>query len=243
MKKRIQIVAVLALVGAASALTWRFMREKDFYYAGTIEATEVSISPRVSSVIALFNVKEGDSVENGQVLVHLAGEDLKLVAEQARRDYERAQRLLKDGTMTQEVYDRIAFRYKDAALKVSWCTIESPLNGTVLNKYFEPGEQVSPGMKLLTLADLNEVWAIVYVPQPMLVKISLGMKVKGYLPELKMRAFEGKVTHISDQAEFTPKNVQTRDERTRLVYGIKVTFPNPDKILKPGMSIEVEFPK
>jgi len=64
------------------------------------------------------------------------------------------------------------------------------------------------------------------------------MKVKGIVPEDEARAFEGVVLKINDEAEFTPKNVQTRTERTRLVYGIKIEFDNKDGFLKPGMTIE-----
>lgn len=243
MIKKIRIAVVLLLAVIAAAFSWRYFANREFFYAGTIEATEVDLSPRVSSVIAAFKVKEGEAVKSGQTLVELAGEDIKLAALQAERDYNRAVKLRKEGSMTQEAFDRLEFRHKDAALKVEWCSILSPLDGTVLDTYFEAGEQVGPGMKLLTLADLSEVWAVVYVPQTLLAKISLNMAVQGVIPELKMRRFEGRITHIASEAEFTPKNVQTRNERTRLVYGVKVVFPNPDGTLKPGMTIEVKLPE
>jgi len=66
--------------------------------------------------------------------------------------------------------------------------------------------------------------------------------VKALAPELGMREFKGVITVINDKAEFTPKNVQTRKERTRLVFGVKITFQNPDRILKPGMTLEVSLP-
>jgi HlyD family secretion protein len=71
------------------------------------------------------------------------------------------------------------------------------------------------------------------------------MKLKGYLPELKMKEFDGRILKINDVAEFTPKNVQTQEERERLIYGVKVSFleSNADEILKPGMTIEVALPK
>ena len=103
--------------------------------------------------------------------------------------------------------------------------------------------RLDPGMKLLTLADLGEVWAVVYVPQPLLAKLSLDMEVEGVLPELPGKRFKGRVSHIHSEAEFTPKNVQTREERTRLVFGVKVRFPNPDRVLKPGMTVEVRLPR
>jgi len=99
------------------------------------------------------------------------------------------------------------------------------------------------GAKLFTLADLRQVWCQVYVPQPLLVKLKYGQKLRAALPELPGRVFDGVVSHISDQAEFTPKNVQTRKERERLVYAVKVTFPNPGGELKPGMTLEVQMPE
>lgn len=120
-----------------------------------------------------------------------------------------------------------------------------PLDGKVLTRYHEPGEWMQPGTKILTLANIQDIWAFIYVPQPEVAKLSYGMKLKGYIPELNDRMFEGRIIKISDEAEFTPKNVQTREERQRLVYGIKVSFlgVNQDEILKPGMTIEVELPK
>ena len=241
--KRIKIVLLAAFIIITAISIWKLTHRKDFLYAGTLEATEVDISPRVASVIASFDVREGEAVKRGQSLVRLAGEDIRLTAEQSEKDFERAQQLRMEGSITQEAFDRIYFKYKETQLKQSWCDIRSPLNATVLNTYYETGEQVSPGNKLLTLANLNELWTIIYIPQTMLASISLNMRVLGFLPELKMRAYDGFVSHIAGEAEFTPKNVQTREERTRLLYGIKVQFSNPDGVLKPGMTIEVKLPE
>ena len=143
--------------------------------------------------------------------------------------------------MPQAEFDRIRFLREDSALKTRWLTIRAPLAGTVLNTYFEAGEMVGPGARVATLADLSEVWAWVYVPQPVLASLKLGGPVTGTLPELKGKSFTGRLAEIREKAEFTPKNVQTREERTRLVYGVKVVFPNPDRILKPGMTIEARL--
>lgn len=240
MKKKIIPIVIILIV--AGSLSWKFLHKEKFLFAGTIEATEVDISPRISSIISAFNVKEGETVHVGQTLVELESQDLKLALNIAEREYKRAQNLIKSESIPRENFDRIEYKYKDTKMRLEWCTILSPINGTVLNTYHENGEYVNTGTKLLTLADMDEVWAIVYVPQKMLSKISLNMNVKGFVPEMGLRAFEGRITHINDEAEFTPKNVQTREERTRLVFGVKVTFPNKDKILKPGMTIEVHLP-
>jgi HlyD family secretion protein len=241
-RKKIMAVAGLAAI-AAAVLAWRILAPGEFFYAGTIEATEIDVPARVASVIATIDPKEGDTVRRGQRLVSLAGEDIRLAADMAERNYRRAAELYKAGSMPQAEYDRLRYLRDDASLRRGWCEIKAPSDGVILTIYFEPGEMVTPGAKLLTLADLREVRAFVYVAQPLLAKLKPGMPVTGRLPELKGRAFEGRVAHIREEAEFTPRNVQTRDERVRLVYGIKVIFPNPDGILKPGMTIEVSLPK
>ncbi len=81
---------------------------------------------------------------------------------------------------------------------------------------------------------LRRVWCYFYVPQPVLVKLSYGQKVNATLPEMKGKTFQGVITHINDEAEFTPKNVQTEQERIRLVYAaVKITFDNSEGLLKP----------
>ncbi|MCX5794853.1 MAG: efflux RND transporter periplasmic adaptor subunit [Elusimicrobia bacterium] len=236
-------LVVAGAVAVALLAAWKLLGGREFLYAGTVEATEVDISSRLNSVIAAFDAAEGRQVRAGESLVQLACEDVKLAAGIAERDYKRAQELRRSGVMPQESYDRFLNKRDDAALRLDWCAIKAPMDAVVLATYHEANELVSPGTKLLTLADLREVWAIVYVPGPLLAKLSLDMPVEALLPEMKGRVFKGRVSHIHSEAEFTPKNVQTREERTRLVFGVKVRFPNPDGVLKPGMTVEVRLPK
>lgn len=238
--KKIVIPIIIATLISFLAI-YLIKNSKHFIYSGTIEATKVDISSRISSVIASYNIKEGDSVQKESTLIKLACEDIELDSQISERDYQRGYKLVRSGSIPQETYDHLKNKRDDAALKLSWCSIKSPLKGTVLNTYKEAGEWVAPGTKLLTLADLEEVWAMIYVPQDIVVKFQLGMKIKAQLPELPGKYFEGHVSKISNEAEFTPKNVQTREERTRLVFGIKITFPNSENILKPGMTIETEL--
>jgi HlyD family secretion protein len=141
--------------------------------------------------------------------------------------------------------DQVKNRKDESDVRLSWCRVLSPLDGTVLSRYHEPGEWVNPGVKLLTLANIKDIWAIIYVPQPAVSRLRPGDKLTGTLPELGMKSFQGTILKINDEAEFTPKNVQTRAERERLVFGVKVSFlgSNETEILKPGMTIEVALPK
>ncbi|HEX7929197.1 MAG TPA: efflux RND transporter periplasmic adaptor subunit [bacterium] len=246
------IPVVILLVAAVIGVSWfvplfgfsvKSFFNHQFRYAGTVEATKVDVPARVSSVVATVAVQEGDAVKQGQVILKLSCEDLRIAADKATADYDRVVMLRKANAATVEEFDRIKAAYDDAKLRQSWCEVPSPLTGSVLTRYHEPGEQVAPGTKLFTLADLREVWAYVYVPQTLLAQIKVGMDVDGHLPELGDQTIPGRVIKINDEAEFTPKNVQTRQERTRLVYGVKVLFPNGKGLLKPGMPIEVALPE
>lgn len=236
-----KILIPIPLIVIATVIYFNFIKKPDFLYAGTIEATKIDISSRISSVISTFPAREGNKVKKGDLLVQMACEDIKQNFDIAKSDFERGLRLFKIGSLSEENFDHFKSKKDDSSLKLDWCTVKALKDATVLNTYREEGEYVTPGTKLLSLVNLTEVWTIIYVPQPLLAKISNGMKVTGLLPELKMRPFEGRITYISDAAEFTPKNVQTREERTRLVFGVKVTFSNPDELLKPGMSLEVKL--
>ena len=242
MNKKIPLaVAVVAVV--VSLIGWKLAARKPFRYAGTVEATDVSLSPRISSTISTVTVQEGDVVAPGQVLVELGCEDLKLAADIAARDFARSERLYKEGSTAFESFDRDRNRRDAAALSVSWCRIASPIHGTVLARLHEPGEWASPGASLLTLADLDRVYAYIYVPQKVLHTLKPGQELRAFLPEAGDKPRGASVAFMRPEAEFTPKNVQTREERERLVFGIKVSLDNADQALKPGMPVEVELPR
>jgi HlyD family secretion protein len=119
--------------------------------------------------------------------------------------------------------------------------IVSPLNGIVVKKYFEVGETVSPMSSLVKISDLTNVELYIYVTELELGKIKLGQKAEVTVDAFKDKKFEGKVTYISPEAEFTPKNIQTKDERTKLVFAVKIELPNPDFELKSGMPADAKI--
>jgi len=241
MKK--MIIPLVLLIAVAAAVFLKVRGGGDFRYAGTIEATETDLSARISGVIERYGAREGDEVKKGQVITALDCADLRLAAAMAEQDYKRSDELYQGGSVSRENYDRLKYKRDDSALKVDWCSIKSPVDGRLLYAYKEKGELVGPGTKLATVADLSEVWAYIYVPHDALAALNTGMELKGYLPEAGDREFPGRVSVIQPEAEFTPKNVQTRKERTRLVFAVKVAFPNPDGTLKPGMTVEVKLPE
>ncbi len=242
MKKRLKIIIPVAVIALAALAYWR-IQSNQFAYAGTVEATEVDVSAQEASTIQSRPVDEGQAVTQGQVMAVLDGSDYKIQQSLAEDDYERGLKLFQSGSLSAENFNHLKSQKELSDLHVAWCTITAPLTATVLTKYHEPGEWVGPGTKIFTLADLSQVWCYFYVPQPILVKLSYGQKVKAHLPEMPGKVFEGTISHISDEAEFTPKNVQTEQERTRLVYAVKITFDNVGGLLKPGMTLEADLPK
>ena len=128
-----------------------------------------------------------------------------------------------------------------AQTQLSYAQIHAPIAGTILHTYVRLGETVFPGSALLVLADLSKMKINVYVPEPMLGKIKLGQAVEVFNDTYPEQTMAGTVARIADQAEFTPKNVQTKDERVRLIYKIEIAIDNPDGVLKIGMPVDVRF--
>jgi len=125
-------------------------------------------------------------------------------------------------------------RLAQAEKAVADCTVAAPMDGVVTTRIREDGEIVGPGTALVTLSRLDEVWLSVYVPEPALSRVKVGQAARVTVNGTDRR-FDGRVTFVSPEAEFTPRNVQTPDERAKLVYRIKVTLPNPEGVFKPGM--------
>lgn len=113
--------------------------------------------------------------------------------------------------------------------------ITAPRSGWVVEQMAHVGEMAIPGASLLTVADLTTVNLIVYVPEPDIGTVEIGQKVNVYVDAFPKMPFMGRVTYISDKAEFTPKNVQTKEERLNTVFAVKIRLDNEDQRLKPGM--------
>jgi HlyD family secretion protein len=111
--------------------------------------------------------------------------------------------------------------------------ISAPVSGRVVLRSAEPGELITPGAPILRIAQLDSVWLRVYVPEPLVERVKFGQRAT-VTTDAGTR-FTGTVTEIAQEPEFTPKNVQTKEERVKLVFGVKITVENPDGLLKPGM--------
>ena len=239
MKKKLIVIISATIIVTVISLT--FFRNKTFRYSGTLEANEISVSSRLTDILAEINADEGDKVKKGDLLALLECKETALKHSLAKKEFERASQLLKGRAGSQENYDIRKNVFMQAEIQKSYCELRSPADGQILYRFFEPGELIAAGQRLITLADLSKMEAWFYVPYEKLADLSIGQHIEGYLPE-NGKKYTGRIAKINEEAEFTPKNVQTRDERTRLVFGIKAVFENDGRqALKPGMTIETDF--
>ena len=131
----------------------------------------------------------------------------------------------------------IYYQIKQIDDQIRQASILAPIDGVVLSKYAEQGEFAAPGRALFKVGDIKNMKLRAYLSAPQVTTLTLGQKVKVYadIDETDSREFDGTVEWISSEAEFTPKTIQTRDERSNLVYAVKIAVSNPDGIIKRGM--------
>jgi HlyD family secretion protein len=128
-----------------------------------------------------------------------------------------------------------------AESQIAALTITSPIDGVVLARAIEPGEYAAPGATLLQIGQLGELTLTVYVPEDRYGEIELGQTANVRVDSFPDQAFEAEVIEIADQAEFTPRNVQTEEGRRSTVFAVHLAIEDPDSRLKPGMPADVEF--
>ena len=120
-------------------------------------------------------------------------------------------------------------------------TVTAPIAGVVSEKLADAGELLQPRAPIIVLTDLDRVWANIYIDEPAVPRLILGQPATLFT-DAGGTGLAGTVTYISSRAEFTPRNVQTAEDRSRLVYRVKVSVKNAGGTLKPGMPVEAEIP-
>jgi multidrug resistance efflux pump len=126
-------------------------------------------------------------------------------------------------------------------LQLEKTTVKTPIAGTVLARNVEVGDLVAAGGVVMTVAKLDSLNLTVYIPENQYGQITIGQKVEIQVDSFPGKTFIGNVTSVADEAEYTPRNVQTTDGRTSTVYAVKIAVPNADTTLKPGMPADVTF--
>jgi HlyD family secretion protein len=152
---------------------------------------------------------------------------------------------MRSGSRTEEI-DAARARVASAEARIAQLeqqvedgTVKSPVTGVVTEKIAEAGEILQPASGLCVITNLDDAWLTVYVAEPDLARLRLGEDVEVKTDDGQTR--RGKITFVASRAEFTPKNVQTRDERVKLVFKVKVGLDNKDGLFKPGMPAEARI--
>ena len=128
-----------------------------------------------------------------------------------------------------------------AQTRLNYATLVSPLSGIVLSENIEPGEYVAAGTPVVTVGNLSNVWLRAFISETDLGRVKVGQTVQVRTDTNADKTYDGRVSFLASQAEFTPKNVQTQQERVKLVYRVKIDIPNPHQELKPGMPADAEI--
>jgi len=237
--------------------------------SGNIEVTEVNVGFKTPGRVQALFTEEGKSVAEGDRIAEIDSAELvSLVAQnkasvqnaqaefdKAYKDHQRLLKLYHDGAISAQQMDSAItahemstsrLRLSQASLKTAEvrfgdAVIFSPLAGVVLRKNAEAGEIVGAGAPVFTIGDLANPWVKIYVKEDRMGVVKLGQKAEIIVDTFPDKRYEGMVTFISSEAEFTPKNVQTREERVKLVYGVKITVKNQNSELKPGMPADVKI--
>lgn len=324
--KALRLAALAALaVAIALVATWAVRGLNGdtgaLSVTGTVEATQVDLSAKITGRVVELLVREGQPVERGQLLARLGDTELAaevrraeaalataeaqlrdLLAGPRQQEIEQARAALRNATVTREWTERELRRVRElfgkdlvaaqevdrarqayevavanevaarerlalveagprpheveaararvaearaaltlAQARLAEARLVSPITGLVLRKNVEVGETVNPGVSILTLMDPRDLWVRAYVPEIDIGRVKLGQEARITVDAYPGRAFAGTVSEIASEAEFTPKNVQTRKERVNLVFRIKIAVRNPDGVLKPGMPADAEI--
>ena len=240
-----------------------FTNHKLIKVSGNIEGNDVRISFRVAGQIVDLLADEGSGLKIGQIVARLNTDELTKIQKESeaqlksaefkyrlsKDDYVRFENLYKAGAVSQQRRDQARtqadtdwadVKHLRASLELAntrlgWAELASPLNGYILVKSAEEGENVLAGAPVFTAVDLNNVWVTAYINETDIGKVKLNQKANVKIDSFPDKSYKGWVSFISQQEEFTPKYIQTTSERVKLVYRIKVRVDNSSLELKPGM--------
>ena len=203
------------------------------------EAARLEIDLRRAEDLFKTNVISIQEFQAAEAAYKVAAARLKEAEEQFK--------LVKEGPRKEEI-DQARARVQQARqslalpeTQLSSATVRSPLTGVVLSKNIEPGEYVVPGTPVVTVADLQDIWLRAYIDETDLGRVKLSQPVRVTTDTYPDKVYDGRISFIASESEFTPKSVQTQRERVKLVYRVKIQIANPLMELKPGMPADAEI--
>ncbi len=217
--------------------------------SGTVQTREYQVAPAIVGRITAVNVAEGDQVTKGEPLVTLDKAALDLQVKQAQEGVRAAKAAVTNAKDDGSKADVAAARARQAQaesavalakLQRSYATITAPHDGTVVTVVANVGQNASPGRTLITLTDPADAFVRVFVPEPSMGQVKVGQPVK-VVVDGSTTSYDGTVSYLATQAEFTPNNVDTKDQRAKLVFEVRVRVTDSGGTLKSGMPVDVSF--
>lgn len=246
-------MAVLLVLGGTGGWFWWQSQQQasagGLVASGSVQAQQYQVAAALAGRITAVKVREGDQIAAGTTMVTLDDKALKLVVSQAESGVTAAQAALanarNDGTSADVKAAKARLAQAKAAVslaKLQWgnAVVKAPHSGTVVTVTANAGQNTSPGKTLITLTDPKDLFVRVFVPETQigLVKIGQGARIS---TDSTTATFGGIVSYIATQAEFTPNNIETKDQRVKLVYEVRVRVSDTSQALKSGMPVDVAF--
>lgn len=249
-KAAIPVVIVVLALASYGAWLWFSERgsEAEQTFVGTIEGTEYRVAPAIAGRIETVTVGEGDEVAARDELVRLDDGALALQVRQAEAGVRAARAKLSqakdDGTDADVEAAKAGLEQARAALSIAkiqlgYAAVKAPHDGVVVAIAANVGENAAPGRTVLTLLDTAEPFVRFFVPETRISRVALGDSIR--ITTTEGEVYEARVDFIASQAEFTPNNVETKEQRAKLVYEARATVAQPKDTLKPGMTVDVAF--
>lgn len=254
--KRILPILVIVVIAATAYAVWTSQRTASaadsLGGAGTIEATNVTVSSQVAGSLRITDamVNAGDHVEKGQVLFKLDATSLNYQVQQAQAGARAAAQTLQlakdDDKSTAEIdqdqaaLDQANVAVKMAQLQASYAIVKAPISGVALEVPATVGESAVPGGSLAIIGDTAHLTVSIYVPESQIGKVKVGQTGR-LTTDSSSGSFPVKVTSVASQAEFTPSSTETKDQRVKLVYEVKLDVSDSSGALKPGMPVDVKL--
>jgi HlyD family secretion protein len=245
------ILLVLSLV-AGGYFWWRSAQATEstgLSASGSVEAQQYQVASVIAGRVMKVAASEGDVVKQGQTLVVLDQSALKLQVEQAEQGVKAARAALtnakEDGTDADVTAARARLNQADAAvdlakIQLGYATVTAPHSGVVVTLTTNAGENAGPGRTLLTLSDPGDLFVRVFVPEMQIGNVKIGQRATVTADSVS-EPYPGTVSFVASEAQFTPNNVETKDQRTKLVFEVRVRISDSSGALKAGMPVDVTF--
>src|SRR5260370_1134263 len=252
-KRLIVIVLIAAAVAATVYASGWFHRDSALQGSGTVEARDTRVGSKIAGRIDKVLVREGDRVKPGQVLITFADRELRASLQQSRAPpeelasaeahYQQAQATLEKlerGNRREDVeaakaalsYDEARFRERE---------VVAPADAIVEVLDVRPGDLVAPNTPVATLLEQDQINIPIYIPETEIGHVKIGQKAEVRVDSFPNKVFDGEVEQINQQAEFLPRNVQTREERVHQAFGVKIRINDPAGRVIAGMAADVKL--